>query len=172
MARWMQGLVVIGAVVLVAVPFMFWNVEPQVLASAARSLVAGSDPPIRFTITPRIHLLAAAATLPSLGVGLFALLQLWRLFGAYGRGVVFGTEATLRLRRFGWALIATALLRPLTQTAVVLLLTLHNPPGQRHLVVTVDWQDYLALLFGGLLMAMAWAMAEASAIEQENASFV
>src|SRR5687768_17060550 len=116
MARWMQALVAVGAVVLVAVPVVFWNVEPQVLESAARRLVPASEQPMQFTITPRIQLMAAAATLPSLGLGLFALLQVWHLFGAYGRGIVFASAATDRLRRLGWALIATALLRPLTQT--------------------------------------------------------
>jgi hypothetical protein len=172
MARWMQALVAVGAIVLMAVPVVFWSADPPSLETAARSLLPGSIQGVQFTITPRVHLLAVLASLPGIGVGLFALLQVWHLFGAYGRGIVFGSAASTRLRRLGWALMATALLRPLTQTSVVLLLTLNNPPGRRQLVLTFDWQDYLALLFGGLLMAMAWAMAEASRLEQENASFV
>ena len=34
------------------------------------------------------------------------------------------------------------------------------------------WEDYLCLLFGGLLFAVSWAMAEARRLETENASFV
>jgi hypothetical protein len=172
MARWMQALVAAGAIVLVTVPIVFWSADPQSLESAAHALVPGSHDDTPFTITPLIHLMAVAASMPGIGVGLFALLQVWHLFGAYGRGIVFGSEATERLRRLGWALMITAALRPLTQTVLILLLTLYNPPGQRQLLLSVDWQDYLALLFGGLLMAMAWAMAEASQLEQENASFV
>ncbi len=172
MARWMQALVAAGALVLVAVPFVLWSADLQTFESTVRGMVPASEQPILFTITPRLKMFAIAATFPSIGLGLFALLQVWHLFGAYGRGIVFGSEASERLRRLGWALAVTALLRPLTQTCVILLLTLYNPPGERQLLLTLDWQDYLALLFGGLLMAMAWAMAEANLLEQENASFV
>ena len=54
----------------------------------------------------------------------------------------------------------------------MLLLTWHNPPGQRRLVLGFGWEDYLCLLFGGLLFAVSWAMAEARRLETENASFV
>ena len=50
----------------------------------------------------------------------------------------------------------------------------YNPttPGQRQLVIGLSWEDYLSLLFGGLLLAMSWAMVEARRIAQENAGFV
>jgi hypothetical protein len=172
MSRWMRGLVALGAIVLSTVPFVFWGTDLQTLESTARNLLPGAHQDIQFTVTPDAQRMAVAALVPGVVLALFALLQVWHLFGAYGRGIVFGGAATVRLHRLGWALIATALLRPVTRTAVVLVLTLHNPPGQRQLLLSLDWQDYLALLFGGLLMAMAWAMAEGSRLEQENAGFV
>ena len=128
--------------------------------------------PSQFTITPEVKRWAMGVVAVSVALGLYALWQVWHLFAAYGRGVVFGPEASDRLRRLAWALMATALVRPLTKTVVVLLLTLNNPPGQRQLVISLAWEDYLSLLFGGLLFAMSWAMAEARRIEQENAGFV
>jgi hypothetical protein len=172
MSRWMRGLVALGALVLSTVPFVFWCADLQTLETTARNLLPAAHQDIQFTVTRDAQRMAVAALVPGIVLALFALLQVWHLFGAYGRGIVFGSAATVRLRRLGWALIATALLRPVTRTVVVLVLTLHNPPGQRHLLLSLDWQDYLALLFGGLLMAMAWAMAEGSRLEQENAAFV
>src|SRR5438105_1028243 len=136
MARWMRALVALGALVLITVPLVFWSADSQTLQSTARSLIPASQQAIEFTVTPPVQRMVLAAIAPSIAVGLFALLQVWHLFGAYGRGIVFGIAATERLRRLGWALIATALLRPLTLTGVVLLLTLHNPPGQRHLLLS------------------------------------
>lgn len=109
---------------------------------------------------------------PSALVGLYVLWQAWRLFAAYGRGEVFGAAAIGPVRRIAWALVAEACIHPLSNTLAVLLQTWHNPPGQRQLQFGVSFEDYLCVLFGGLLIAMAWAMTEASRIEQDNAGFV
>lgn len=172
MSRWMRALIVIGALILVLVPGFFWMAEPDVLQKAAAELLPASAQPGRFTLTPAVRYGATGVVTASVALGLYALLQAWHLFGAYGRGVVFGPEASTHLRRLAWALMASALVRPLTKTVVVLLLTWHNPPGQRQLVIGLAWEDYLSLLFGGLLFAMLWAMAEARRLEQENAGFV
>ncbi|KNZ32224.1 MAG: hypothetical protein AD742_13825 [Methylibium sp. NZG] len=172
MSRWMRGLIAAGALILVAVPAVFWSAEPAVLQKAAAELLPHSAAPIPITITPEVRLRILPVVAINVAVGLYALLQLWHLFGAYGRGVVFGPQASSCLRRLAWALMATALLRPLTQTVVVVMLTWHNPPGQRQLVIGLSWEDYLCLVFGGLLLAMSWAMVEARRLEQENAAFV
>lgn len=172
MSLWMRALIALGALILVLLPVFFWSAEPAVLHKAAADLFPASAPPGRFTITPEVRVWVIGIVALSVALGLYALLQVWHLFGAYGRGVVFGPEASQRLRRLAWALIATAFLRPLVKTVVVLLLTWNNPPGQRQLVVGLAWEDYLSLLFGGLLLAMSWAMAEARRLEQENAGFV
>jgi hypothetical protein len=172
MSRWMRVLIAIGALILLLVPGMFWLAEPAVLQRAAADLLPASAQPVQFSITPQVQRWAIGVVAFSVALGLYALLQVWHLFGAYGRGIVFGPEASSRLRKLAWALMATAFVRPLTATLVVVLLTLNNPPGQRQLVISLSWEDYLSLLFGGLLFAMSWAMAEARRIEQENASFV
>jgi hypothetical protein len=47
-----------------------------------------------------------------------------------------------------------------------------NPPGQRLLRVTVEWKDYVLLLLGAALVAVARVMVRAAAAEEENRSFV
>lgn len=172
MSFWMQVLVAIGAVILILVPAYFWTAEQEVLNKAAADLLPASAAATPLVITPHVRAGALAVVSANVALGLFALWQVWHLFAAYGRGVVFGPDASLRMRRLAWALVAVAFVRPLTQTLVVLLLTWHNPPGQRQLVIGLSWDDYLSLLFGGLLFAMSWAMAEARRIELENAGFV
>jgi Protein of unknown function (DUF2975) len=172
MALWMRALIALGALILVLVPAFFWTAEPGALQKAAADLLPAGAQPGRFTITPEVRYGAIAVVAVNVAVGLYALLQVWHLFGAYGRGVVFGPEASGCLRRLAWALMAAALVRPVTNTLVVLLLTWNNPPGQRQLVIGLSWEDYLSVLFGCLLLAMSWAMAEARRLEQENAGFV
>ena len=172
MSRWMRALIAAGALILLLVPGTFWLADPATLQRAAANLLPATAQPAQFSVTPQVQRWAMGVVACSVALGLYALLQLWHLFGVYGRGIVFGPEASNCLRKLAWALIAAAFVRPLTKTIVVVLLTLNNPPGQRHLVVSFSWEDYLCLLFGGLLFAMSWAMVEARRIEQENAGFV
>lgn len=168
MSRWMRALIAAGAVALVAAIGWIWFGDPSLIERRMRELAGMPVLDLPTAVRPGLMLLSA------LGVALclFILAQAWQLFGAYGRGQVFGPAAIVPVRRIAWALLAAAALRPLSDTLGILLLTWHNPPGQRRLVLGVSWEDYLCLLFGGLLIAMAWAMTEASRLEQDNAGFV
>ncbi|CAN5357032.1 hypothetical protein BH11PSE9_BH11PSE9_25650 [soil metagenome] len=172
MSRWMRALIAFGAVFVLAAPFGLALADTDSVQGYVSNLAAESLRGSAVTFPPALRGWALALALPVVALGLFALLQAWHLFGAYGRGVVFGPQASVRLRTLGRCFIAAAVLRPATHTALVLLLTWHNPPGQRQLILAVSSDDYLCLLFGGLLLAMSWAMAEASRIEQENAGFI
>jgi Protein of unknown function (DUF2975) len=169
MSRGMQALAAAGALLLALVPLWVWHEEPQHLLARlyGYSFTAG-------TYTPPMPMpwLGAIAAMPGVLIGLFALWQVWQLFASYGRGVVFGAEPTRRLRRLGWALLASALLQPLTHTLLMLALTFRNPPGQRQLVLGLGSDHYLMLLLGGLLIAIAWAMDEGARLQQENEGFV
>ncbi len=50
--------------------------------------------------------------------------------------------------------------------------TIDNPPGSRQLGIALSTNDYLALIVGGVLLAVAWVMVEATRIADEHASFV
>lgn len=172
MSLWMRALIAAGAIVLLGAVVWMCVSETALLDAYQRlSGPAGvSAEQLAQSASSRVWIVAT--TLPGMLLALYGLLQAWHLFGAYGRGAVFGREAGVRLRRLGWVFIATAFVRPAAETLLVLLLSWHNPPGQRRLVLGFGWEDYLCLLFGGLLFAVSWAMVEAARIETENAGFV
>jgi hypothetical protein len=172
MSRWMRALVAAGAAgLMVATVWIFWS-DSSLVEARVRELTGAVLPATGAGLAPVAKAAIFAISAPSIALGLFMLFQAWRLFGAYGRGQVFGPAAIGSIRKLAWALIGTALLRPATATATVLYLTWHNPPGQRQLALGVSWEDYLCGLFGGLLIAMAWAMTEAGRIERDNAGFI
>ena len=94
------------------------------------------------------------------------------LFRDFADGRVFTGSAAHHLQRFGVSVLAQGPLGPLTATALGLALSLGNPPGQRYLVLTLSINDYFALIIGGVLVAVAAVMREASRLADENASFV
>jgi Protein of unknown function (DUF2975) len=172
MSRWMRALIAFGAACLLFGSVSPWFTGGESLRAHIQAHVNPAGLNTDAVLAPGTMTLLLLVALPNLLLGLFTLLQAWRLFGAYGRGHVFGPAALRHIRAMAWALIATSFWHVASSTLSILLLTWHNPPGQRQLSLGVSWEDYLAALFGGLLIAMAWAMAEAGRIEQDNAGFV
>lgn len=166
-AWWVRALTLLAALVMGLLPLAFW-LEPAVLASAMLKLPKLGEVPV----TPGIRLMAAAALLPSVAMTLFGLQQLWKLFDGYARGQVFTDLAALRLRRLGIVLMLLCLLKPFTGAAMSVILSWHNPPGQRMLTLGLSGDDYVSLLSGAVLLAIASVMREAARLAQENAEFV
>ena len=172
MSLWMRALIASGAIVIVVATGWVWLGDDGLIEQRLREMAGAPLLPDGVLLPAALKAMLFLLSAPSSLIGLFMLWQAWLLFGAYGRGQVFDAPAIAPVRRLAWALVAAAVLRPLSSTLSVLLLTWNNPPGQRQLVFSVSWEDYLCVLFGGLLIAMAWAMTEAGRIEQDNAGFV
>lgn len=116
--------------------------------------------------------LAAVIITVPVAVMLWGLVNVRALFAEFARGQVFTTTAAAYLQRFGIAVLAQGLLGPVTATALALALSLSNPPGQRLLVLTFSSNDYVSVIVGGVLVAVAAVMREAVRLADENASFV
>ena len=123
-------------------------------------------------VAPTEQFLAGLIVAVPVGVLIWGLWHVRALFCEFAQGRVFTTTVAQHLRRFGMAVFAQAPLGPLTATALALVLSLGNPPGQRYLVITFSINDYLALIVGGVLIAVATAMHEAARLAEENAGFV
>ena len=134
----------------------------------ARLGQAGQD----FSLSPGRLVAAAAVVAVPIGVLLFGLWQVRALFLNFADGQVFTLASARRLRDFAGAVLAQAILGPISATALSIAFTLNNPPGNRQLVVALSVHDYLALIIGGVLLAVAWVMVEATRIADENASFI
>lgn len=169
LSRWIRGLAAFGIVTLAVTPVLLWA-SPEWIRLVANSHGDFARHPI--TINPTVQVLGALATALPSAIGIYALLQIWKLFGEYARGEVFGPRACLHLRRIALALIAVAVAQPVSRTLTVLALTVFNPPGQKVLAIGLSWHDYTFLLVGGVLLAIAWVMVEATRLAQEHAEFV
>ncbi len=134
----------------------------------ARLGQAGRD----LSLSPERLIAGAVITAVPVGVLLFGLWQVRALFLNFAGGQVFTLASARRLRDFAAAVLAQAILGPISATALMLAFTLNNPPGSRQLVISLSVHDYLALIVGGVLLAVAWVMVEATRIADENASFV
>jgi len=115
---------------------------------------------------------AAAVTALPIGIMLYGLWQARALFRDFAEGLVFTASTARRLRDFAGAIMAQAMLGPISSSALLLAFTFGNPPEQRQFGIALSVNDYIALIVGGVLLAVAWVMAEATRIADEHASFV
>lgn len=114
----------------------------------------------------------ALVTAVPLGMMLLGLWQARRCLVQFADGQVFTAQATAHLRRFaGW--MAGAALAAIVAGAVTsVLLTLHNPPGMRHLAVGVSSSQVLTLFFAALVWLMADIIGQGQSLAEENEAFV
>lgn len=160
-------LVLAGAAVLLILPPLFWS-DPDWVRAAAPN-IAGVD---LAEATPAQRWRGLLGSLPAVALGLFLLWTLWRLFGEFAAGRALGRPALAGLRRFAWALLAVALAQPLLGGLMSVLLTLDAPPGQRQLVLSIGWHDYMALLLATVLLSIAHVMHAAVLAVEDNEGFV
>jgi hypothetical protein len=127
---------------------------------------------IALPITPLGQALAGIVLAIPVGVMLYGLFAVRRMFRGFARGAVFTVAAARDLQIFAATVLAQAPLGPLTAAGFSAALSVGNPPGERAITIAFSVHDYFALIVGGVLFAAASVMREAARIAEENASFV
>lgn len=105
----------------------------------------------------------------------FLLTGLWqakRCFEQFAQGRVFTRQATDLLRRFAGWVAAAALAAIVASAATSVLLTLHNPPGMRHLALGIGSNHLFTFFFAGVVWLMAAVIGQGQALAEENERFV
>ena len=166
---WVRIFCLLGAAALVVAPALLWS-QPEWLASVARTSWISNGATLQLDAISRFWGWLASC-LPS-AVLLFALWQIWSLFGYYRRGEIFKDGPATHLRRLGAALMVNAVAQPLSTTLAVLALTMGNPVGQRQLVLGLGFEHFTSFGFGLAVLAIGIVMQEAARLAQENAEFV
>lgn len=107
-----------------------------------------------------------------LGLLVVGLWQARKCFTLFAAGQVFTAEAVGYLRRFaGWVLASVAA-SIIASPVLSVVLTLHNPPGMRHLAIGIGSDQIFTLFFAGMVWLMAAVIGQGQALAEENASFV
>lgn len=114
----------------------------------------------------------ALLCLVNAGIGVAALLTVWRLFDRMENGMVLTRGSGELLRLAGGLALTGAVSTVLSRTLAALIATYDNPPGERILLISFGSGEAMLLLVSALLYAMGHVIALASDIDRENRSFV
>lgn len=192
LSRWMRGLLIAAAVLLVAALIGMWFFTSEaVLARGIYSFLGITPTPVPADSASAYIGLAGPPGAPQLQLGLgyrvlgFALFGVlaglalrgiahaYAMFSDFGRGDVLTVATARRLRGIALLVTVFSVAVPVLKTLLALALTLANGPGQGpHMLIDIDVSDILLALLGGLLFSLAWAMEEAAQVAEENRGFI
>jgi hypothetical protein len=168
LSRMLAHLCVVISIVLTAGLVAYWIMSADEAIHLDARLPGIAVHPIGWDI--RLASMAISA-LP-LACLIWGLLRVRRCFEGFADGRFFTLENIHGLRDFAIAVFASTLLKPVAGAALSILLSWQTYATGKTLVVNFGSDALLALLFAGLIAVIAWVMAEAMAIADENAQFV
>lgn len=146
----------------------WWLADPTELAM--RASLPGSALQVPLQAWQRVA--GALIMLVPVALALLGLGQARRCFRLFAAGQVFTSQAVSLLRRFAGWVAASAAAAILAQSAISVVLTLHNPPGMRHLAIGIGSDHLFTLFFAGMVWLMAAVIGQGQTLAEENASFV
>lgn len=167
LSRLMATACLVTSILLSAAMAFYW------IATPARTLFSHAGLPVLPTeLDVSVRLLALAISMIPLGVLIYGLLNARYCFIAFAAGDIFSGEPVRRLKAFAIAVATAALAKPLAGAALSVVLTWNGVAGTRTLALTVDSDTLIALMFAGTVAVIAWVMAEAIDVSEENKQFV
>ncbi|MCG8613335.1 MAG: DUF2975 domain-containing protein [Pseudomonadales bacterium] len=130
-----------------------------------------AHPPARYTdqaLSLTTRFLAFLASMVPAAVVMYALGHLIRLFRGYEKGEIFTLEATTHIRKLGYSFLYWMAGSFVYSGLISVILSFNNPPGSRVLSLTFTGLDLMPLLCAFIVLIIAWVMAEAQQLADEN----
>ncbi|WP_338669850.1 DUF2975 domain-containing protein [Pseudodesulfovibrio methanolicus] len=112
--------------------------------------------------------LGLAVSLIPLGPTMLCLWWLARLFGLFTAGEIFTGNTVKYIRRTGWTMLAGVILMPIHEALLTLVLTIHNPPGERLITISLESGDARDLLVAGIIILVSWIMDEGRKLRETD----
>jgi hypothetical protein len=118
------------------------------------------------------HVAAVCFSLLPVAAVAYALWRAYQCFSGFVRGDIFSLATVRHMRGFAAGLLVSSSAGLLAPTAIVWLLTMGAPAGQRVLTVSLGAQQLLMLLFSGIVWQMGHAMTRAVELAEDNAQII
>ena len=169
LSRWLAATCSLLILALPVAVFAYWALADiaEVSLRAGLSGAAVQAPPQTWQ-----RAAGALITQVPLALLLLGLRQARQCFKLFSAGQVFAARAVCFLRRFAGWVVASVAAGIVAQSAISVVLTLNNPPGMRHLAISVGSDQLFMLFFAGTVWLMAAVIGHGQTLAEENASFV
>lgn len=155
---------------LVAIPLFnigFWSLINYLPETLININTAGNPiTPARLTV--ELQMIGFIVSLLPLAALLYCIINIRKLFSFYSKGVIFSFEHVSLFKKTARALMLWVVLKIVYDSAVSVIFTFGNPPGQRLLKVGLSSGEITTLFVGGIIFIIAWVMDEGRILNEEK----
>jgi hypothetical protein len=123
---------------------------------------------ILHALSPTEKLLVGCVNAVPMAVVLYIFYSLVKLFKLYEYGEIFSMANVRYIRNIGYALLVGQLIEPFYQAAVGFILTIHNPPGNGFVAITLDQNNIETILIALMVILISWIMTEGCKLREEQ----
>ncbi|WP_234393721.1 DUF2975 domain-containing protein, partial [Fangia hongkongensis] len=120
------------------------------------------------SITLVTKLLAFISSMLPAGVVMYGLRQLIVLFRSYEKGDIFTLKNTRCYQALGYTLFAWVIAGVIYSGLISVILSYHNPTGERVLSLTLSGIDIVALITGFVIILISRVMRIAQVVSEEQ----
>lgn len=161
---------VLLSLLLVAIPLLnilFWSLINYLPETLININTPGS--PISPNKLPvQLQVLGFIVSLLPLTALMYCIMNIRKLFSFYKEGVIFSFEHVKLFKKTATGLMIWVILNLIYDSAVSVIFTMGNPPGQRMLRVGIGSGEVTALFVGGIIFIIAWVMEEGRILNEEK----
>lgn len=148
------GLFFITPVITVSTWMLFNNLPEILRAQMVKSYLA--TPTASLAFDQCVYSSIAGLVLSGFSMAGFYILI--KLFSLYEKGIIFSGDNVNCYRKLGYILIAAMVAGIVHNSAMSVILSLHNPPGQRIITVSLSSSDIAILIMGMIVVLISWIM--------------
>lgn len=119
-------------------------------------------------LTIETRVFAIIASFLPVGVLLYGMSVLVKLFRRYETGDIFSVDTANYYRRLGFAFFFWVIANLVFGGLISVILSFNNPPGERILSLSLGSVDIVTVLCGFMILTVGWVMREAQLIAEEH----
>ncbi len=114
------------------------------------------------------RVLGLAVSMIPTGVTMLSLWWLIRLFSCFVGGEIFTENTVKYIRYLGWTMVAGVVAAPIHEALLTTVLTIHNAPGERMVMISLESTDFEQLVTAGVIILVSWIMEEGRKLREAD----
>ncbi len=160
----------IGFILQPVAEVFYWLNYPNAQYASNHFFIGGGESgfAILHAITLQDRLLALSASFIPLAISMTMLVLLIKLFDNFSKGLIFNPVNISRIKHISYLLFASQLFVPIHQALLSIILTMGNPPGRREILISLNADNLTMIISAFIILMIAWIMAEAYKIYEEQ----
>lgn len=159
-------LFVVTPVITFAVWFFFNDLPRVMRVQMMKEYMVTSLPDLYLYLDQRIYAALAGLTVSLISMAAFYVLI--KLFSLYSRGIIFSSENVDCYRKLGYLIIIIMPAGILHTSVMSVIISLHNPPGQRVITLSISILDIAIVIIGVLVVMISWIMDAGRDLQDEH----